>query len=121
LINPLATLGGSELRTLSLFRELKDHCKVALWSVYDPHPFFIQDFPLKKIVPRRLRFPKTGTFVFVGINFEIEPWIYFTRPKRIILVCNGQPKELFLERLERLSIRGFPKVEVVYEIGRAHV
>ena len=114
LINPLGTLGGSELRTLSLFGELRDHCKVALWSIEDPHPSFVQDFPLTKIVPWKLRFPKTGTFVFVGINFEIGPWIYFTRPQRIILVCNGQPRELFLERLERLTIKGFPKVEVVY-------
>jgi glycosyltransferase involved in cell wall biosynthesis len=114
LINPLGTLGGSELRTLSLFSALKDHCNPVLWSVHDPHPSFLEAFPVKKIVPWKLRFPKTGTFVFVGINFEIGSWITFTRPRRVILVCNGQPKELFLERLNRLSLRGFPRVEVVY-------
>ena len=114
LINPLDKPAGSEWRTLSLFKELKDHCAVSLWSEYTPHPLFLEEFPIKKIFPRLLKFPKKGTFVFVGFYYNIGRWIYFTRPKRIILVCNGPSLKRFLKRLHFLSIRGFPKVEIVY-------
>ena len=115
LINPLwDAAGGSEWRTLSLFDALKPHCDVQLWSQFKPDPALSERFPIRSIAPRRLQFPKSGTFVFVGVYFPIGRWIYLTRPQRVILVYNTFRPDEFLRTLRRLSIPTFPKVEIVY-------
>ena len=58
---------GNAQRTLHLFDELKDHADVHLWTERPSVPPEIRKrYPVKRIVPERFEFPKTGTFVFVG-------------------------------------------------------
>jgi hypothetical protein len=73
---------------LTLFEELGDCCSVTLWSEYEPVPKSAHRYPVKRIDPKRLRFPKTGTFVFVGVYFPVGAWIRHARPRRTILVFN---------------------------------
>jgi glycosyltransferase involved in cell wall biosynthesis len=116
LINPLwSAAGGSEWRTLNLFDLLKDHCDVHLWSEHEPDPLILEKYPVKRIVPKLLRFPKTGTFVFVGAYFPVGPWIRYTRPRRTIFMYNTPTRSnTFFPRLEQLTQKGRRKVEVVY-------
>jgi glycosyltransferase involved in cell wall biosynthesis len=122
LLNPLrSAAAGAPLRTVHLFDELKDYREVSLWSehLYKSHevdPEIAKKYPVKRIVPERFQFPKTGTFVFVGSRpTKIGSWIRYTYPRRIILVHNSDitPDE-FRRRLRQLSKAGRREVEVVY-------
>jgi glycosyltransferase involved in cell wall biosynthesis len=116
LINPLSNpAGGTDWRTVSLFDELKRvGGKVGLWSEYTSDPVFAERYPVRRIVPERFEFPKTGTFVFVGVFFPVGPWIRYTDPRRVILIYNTwHPGEL-RRKLRQLSNGGRRKVEVVY-------
>ena len=115
LINPLwNTSGGSEWRTLTLFDELRDFCRVTLWSEHEPAPEIVHRYPVKRIDPKSLRFPKTGTFVFVGIYFPVGAWISFARPRRTILVLNTLNLDRFAQRRRQLAVNDSRDVEIVY-------
>src|SRR5215210_1744386 len=110
--------GGNSLRTLHLFDELKDHADVHLWSTvrHSITPEVRERYPIKRIVPERFEFPKTGTFVFVGSFYPIGPWHRYTHPRRIVLVHNSDrvtPRQ-FHRKLWQLSKGGRREVEVVY-------
>src|SRR5215211_5494854 len=108
---------GNAQRTLHLFDELKDHADVYLWSeFYRVPPEIREKYPVKRIVPERFRFPKTGTFVFVGSLSPIRPWHRYTHPRRIVLVHNSDkvtPSQ-FRRKLRQLSKGGRREVEVAY-------
>jgi glycosyltransferase involved in cell wall biosynthesis len=111
------------MRTLHLFDELRSYCKdqreVSLWSEYEykykVDPEIADKYPVKKIVPEQLKFPKTGTFVFVGTAWSIGPWIRYAYPRRIILIHNSDitPRQ-FRRKLWHISNKGRRKVEVLY-------
>src|SRR5215212_5814768 len=109
---------GNSQRTLHLFDELKDHADVHLWSTarHSVAPEIRERYPVKRIVPERFEFPKTGTFVFVGTLSPIGPWHRYTYPRRIVLVHNSDkvtPRQ-FRRKLEQLSKGRRREVEVVY-------
>src|SRR5215213_7303913 len=108
---------GNAQRTLHLFDELKDHADVRLWTELRRVPPEIRKkYPVKRIVPERFRFPKTGTFVFVGSLAPIGPWHRYTYPRRIVLVHNSDqitPRQ-FRRKLRQLSKGGRREVEVAY-------
>src|SRR5919107_1153643 len=118
LISPLWNLHtGTSQRTLHLFDELKDHADVYLWTERPSiMPEIREKYPVKRIVPERFEFPKTGTFVFVGSLSPIGPWHRYTYPRRIVLVHNSDqvtPRQ-FRRKLRQLSKGGRREVEVVY-------
>src|SRR5215213_9769060 len=108
---------GNAQRTLHLFDVLKDHADVRLWTeFYRVPPEIRERYPVKRIVPERFRFPKTGTFVFVGSLSPIRPWHRYTYPRRIILVHNSDkvtPSQ-FRRKLRQLSKGGRRAGEVAY-------
>ena len=115
LINPLQSYTGAPLRTLHLFGELKKHREVFLWSEREVPSEIAEIYPVKRIVPGRFEFPKTGTFVIVSAQ-SLGPWIRYADPRRIILVHNSsnmRPRK-FRQRLYHISNKGRRKVEVVY-------
>src|SRR5918997_2156919 len=118
LISPLWNLHtGTSQRALHLFDELKDHADVHLWTERPSVPPEIRKrYPVKRIVPERFEFPKSGTFVFVGSFPPIGPWHRYTYPRRIILVHNSDkvtPRQ-FRRKLHQLSKGGRREVEVAY-------
>src|SRR5215208_4930594 len=108
---------GNAQRTLHLFDELKAHADVHLWTeLHRVPPEIRKKYPIKRIVPERFEFPKTGTFVFVGSFPPIGPWHRYTHPRRIVLVHNSDeltPRQ-FHRKLRQLSKGGRREVEVVY-------
>jgi len=115
LINPLwNTAGGSEWRTLTLFDELRDLCRVTLWSEYEPDPEIARRYPVERIDPERSRFPKTGTFVFVGVYFPVGEWLKHAHPRRTILIFNTLNQAKFTQRRRQLARKGRRDVECVY-------
>jgi len=114
IINPFKELGGTELRALSLYKQLRPYANVKLWTEYNFSPKLAEDYPIRRINYSRLYFPKTGTFIFVGIYFRIGRWVYFTWPNRIIIVNNMPADHSFSQRMRKLSVRGLRSVEAVY-------
>lgn len=115
LLNPLWNpAGGSEWRTVSLYRELLNHGKVTLWSEYKPDPGLATEYPINRISITRLAFPRAGTLVVVGAYFRIGMWIRWTDFRRIILVYNTFSEKEFSRRMKLLSAGGRRKVEIVY-------
>jgi glycosyltransferase involved in cell wall biosynthesis len=115
LINPLQSYTGAPLRTLQLFDELKKHREVFLWSERKVPTEIAEEYPVKCIDPWQFEFPEAGTLVVVSPQ-SLGPWIYYTSPRRIILVHNSSnitPRK-FRQRLWKLSNKGRRKVEVVY-------
>jgi glycosyltransferase involved in cell wall biosynthesis len=115
LINPLSdATGGSELRTVMLFDELRKSGSVRLWTEYQADPVLKRKYPIERIIGRRLKFPKTGTFVIVGVYACPRRWIHLTRPRRVIVVYNT-PNPERLRGLLRVWGRQLARpVEVVY-------
>jgi glycosyltransferase involved in cell wall biosynthesis len=115
LINPMwAAHAGSEQRTLALYSELRDAARVQLWSQENVDPALASRYPIAPIRPKRLSFPKSGTFVFIGVYFPYGRWIQFTAPKRIVVVYNTFDKERFDQNVRRLTAPHLPKIELVY-------
>jgi glycosyltransferase involved in cell wall biosynthesis len=115
LINPLwNAAGGSEARTLELYRELQARARVTLWSEFEPDARLVGRYPIRRVRARRLGFPLTGTFVFLGVYRQAGKWVHLARPRRVILVYNTPDPDLFERQFRRLSRFGTRAVEVVY-------
>jgi glycosyltransferase involved in cell wall biosynthesis len=115
LINPLwNAAGGSEWRTIELYRELQHRCKATLWATAEPDPRLAGSYPIRRVVPRRLKFPKAGTFIVVGIYWPLGRWIRLTAPRRTVLIYNTMQPALLPAFLARLSCHGSRAVELVY-------
>jgi glycosyltransferase involved in cell wall biosynthesis len=107
--------GGGPLIALSLFDELKEFCKVSLWTEYKVPREIAKKYPVKRIVPERFEFPETGTLVFVGTYLPIGSWVRFAYPKRVVWVhMNNMPPPEFRQKLRKISNMSRRKVEVVY-------
>src|SRR5262245_24581743 len=114
LLNPIwDAAGGSEWRTIELFRELQSSCNVTLWSEQKPDPLFVQSFPIKRVSLLRRQFPRTGVLVVVGVYFGIGLWIRRTNFHRIIIIYNTFLDRNLRWKLARLSRRK-TEVEILY-------
>jgi glycosyltransferase involved in cell wall biosynthesis len=114
-INPFwDARGGSELRAVSLYNELKGSCSVRLWTEYRPHPTLAREYPIQRISTRRLHYPMLGTLVFVGVYAHPRRWIYRSHPRRMIVVYNTPDPDLLGQVLDILASRLVRPVEVVY-------
>jgi glycosyltransferase involved in cell wall biosynthesis len=115
LINPLWDChGGSDLRTLEMYRALDNSVPVRLWSRFTPAVEFRQHFPIELIRPWAGHIPVGGTFVFVGAYFRIGHWFKVSFPRRTILVYNTHQPDRLPKVLQRLRAWHRTPVEVVY-------
>lgn len=115
LINPLwNATGGSELRTVSLFEALEKEVDVRLWTEYTPDATLAARYPVRRVAPRRGVFPKTGTFVFVGVYRHPRRWIRLTCPRRVIVIYNTPDPDLLEGMLDLLERKTCRKAELVY-------
>ncbi len=105
--------GGSEREALGLFTELDPLCDVSIWSVDEPDPAIIGQYPLRRIVRGSPNFPLNGTIIFVGVFFEIGGWIQAFQGRIIVMVNTAQPFRL-REIIAGLARAGHPNVDVVY-------
>ncbi len=124
LINPMEQVGGSEYRTLDLYKVLKGSADVTIWSECDPDPSLAAQAPIRRIRQHLGQFPVGGTLVFVGFYFHVGRWAQLSLAGRRIIVCNTLPEDLrnYRAMRQRISCRGLRSVEVAYsgpEIAKA--
>lgn len=114
LLNPLwDASGGSEWRTVSLYNELKGHADVQVWTEYTPDPALMERAPIREMLKLQ-DFPRTGTFVFVGVYWEIGAWMGHAKPDRVILVYNVDDPEGLEYRIAQLGTYGVRDVQLVF-------
>jgi glycosyltransferase involved in cell wall biosynthesis len=100
LINPLTRCGGSETRTLDLARRLAPRARVSVWSERALHS-------------EPERWPRDGTFVFVGSYFQPGRWLELVRPRRLVIVVNLLDFDGLVLLLSRAQRQGWPAAEIV--------
>src|SRR5215813_4954968 len=114
-INPLwDAQGGSDWRAIEMYKALRTHHRVRLWSRFVPEPGFCKTYPVELIRPWLGRWPIGGTFIFVGAYFRIGHWFKAALPQRTILVYNTYQPDRFAKVLARLQAWHRAPVEVVY-------
>jgi glycosyltransferase involved in cell wall biosynthesis len=115
LINPLWDIhGGSDWRTIEMYRALMASRRVHLWSRFTPAREFLHRYPVQLIRPWNGRFPIGGTFVFIGAYFRIGHWFKLAFPRRTILVYNTHQPDRLTKVLRRLQAWHRTPVEIVY-------
>jgi len=115
IINPLwDAQGGSDWRAIEMYRALRAHYPVRLWSRFLPAAAFRDAYPIDLIRPWRGHWPIGGTFIFVGAYFRVGHWFKAALPRRTILVYNTYQPDRFAKALARLQAWHRAPVEVVY-------
>jgi len=115
IINPLwDAQGGSDWRAIEMYKALRAHHPVRLWSRFVPAPIFRNAYPVELIRPWLGRWPIGGTFIFVGAYFRVGHWFKAALPQRTILVYNTYQPDRFAKALGRLQAWHRAPVEVVY-------
>ena len=115
LINPLwDSTGGSDWRTIEMFKLLGESRQVHLWSRVTPAPEFSRRYPVQLIRPWQGRFPVGGTFIFVGVYFRIGHWYKAALPGRTILIYNTYQPDRLDKAIQRLRAWHRAPVELVY-------
>jgi glycosyltransferase involved in cell wall biosynthesis len=115
LINPLWNVaGGSEQRTIELFRILTPHARVNLWSDSTPDPDLSLACPIRQLDPAAGVFPRGGTLVFVGVYKHPGSWVVTAQPRRAIVIYNTRTPRMLVSFMRHLFHHGIPIVEVVY-------
>ncbi len=110
----MTALAGSEWRTVELFRLLRPHAEVRVWSARAPHPRLAGLVPIERLDPWRLRFPRDGTLVFVGAYHRVGRWVHLSRARRRVVVYNTLHPELLARRLGRIGSFGRYRLEFAF-------
>jgi lipopolysaccharide biosynthesis glycosyltransferase/UDP:flavonoid glycosyltransferase YjiC (YdhE family) len=104
--------GGSEQRTLHLYRLFRGHADVQLWCEHDPHPALMAELPIRRIGEDGV--PDDGTLVFVSTYYKVGTWLDRVHPQRLIIVYNIDAPSTLIALLGRLSKPWHPKPELIY-------
>jgi glycosyltransferase involved in cell wall biosynthesis len=103
--------GGSERRTIDLYRALARHGDVKVWSEHEVKPELAAEIPIQRVGPD---FPRGGVLAVIGVYFDIGPWLRRARPVRTRLVVNTPTIRLTHERILRLLGDTEQAPEIVY-------
>jgi glycosyltransferase involved in cell wall biosynthesis len=115
LVNPLWNVaGGSEQRTLGLYRELSPHADVLLWTEHQPDAEIARNFPIQRVDVAKGQFPHGGTLVFVGIYQLPGAWTANASPRRAIVLYNTLAPQQLVLFMRQLFSETVQRVEIVY-------
>ena len=106
--------GGSEWRTVSLYRHLREHADVKIWRFRQAQASSFTDVEGRAIDIRRLSFPRGGNLVFIGVYFDIGKWIWLARPRRVILTYNTPDPVKLAQRIELIRRACAVEPEIVF-------
>jgi glycosyltransferase involved in cell wall biosynthesis len=114
LVNPLwDPSGGGDWRTIDTWRLLRDHAEVELWSEFVPSAVFTCAYPIRRIRPLALHFPRGGTLAFIGTYFRIGHWPRLASFDRVLILYNTDQPDRLAKNTQRLARTGH-RAEIVY-------
>ena len=117
LVTPLATaLGGSEQRTLTLYRLLLADGRVTprLWSPVAADAALATTLPINMLHAEEGRLPRGGTVVFVGLYFDYGAWLAAAAAERVLVIANTNNPAAWARNRERLQQPGVPPFELLH-------
>lgn len=80
--------GGSELHALDLGTRLKPYADVQFWAPENPHPAVRAEYGATGIGQDERVHPQGGVLVFVGVYYDLGPWLKLVKPKRVLALYN---------------------------------
>lgn len=114
LINPMeSAVGGSEWRTVELYRLLVPHAEVHIWSEDTPDPELLRHVPVRRIDPTAGAMPQGGTQLFVGCYRVPGAWVAQSRARRTVLLYNTPTPRRLTAAAIALSALG-ARIEMIY-------
>lgn len=107
--------GGSELETLSLYRLLREKAEVRLWATSSrASKELSREFSISRPVSAIGRFPRSGTYVFLGAHWRNKLWPYLIpAPRRLIYVFNTFHPKIIRLTTGMPPLLRWPKAELV--------
>lgn len=106
--------GGSEWRTVELYRLLQSHANVTVWSGSPAHPDLQRRLPIRRLKSSLYRGPRGGTLVVVGAYFRISRQVRHLRPDRVVIVYNLDEPESLEQRIREVSALTSSPIQVVF-------
>ena len=80
--------GGSELHALDLGERLKGYAEVSFWSPEGAHPDLVADHDVRSLSATAEPAPRGGVWVFVGVYYDLGPWLKRVGPRRVLALYN---------------------------------
>lgn len=108
--------GGSELKTLELYRLLGAEAEARLWAASSrAADELMRQFPISPISPMTRQVPDGGTYVFIGAHWRNKMWPYLiARPRRLIYdFSTFHPKVMALTTSMPRTL-GWPAAELIF-------
>ena len=113
----LDSIGGSERRALNLYRRLRPHVPVTLWSTAPAHAAHLREAPIRLIDGAEA--PSDGTLALIGTYYDCSGWLERGRFERIV-VCHNlvEQNQSLLRRLRQIEDNPTrPPVELTFPSG----
>jgi glycosyltransferase involved in cell wall biosynthesis len=110
----LDSIGGSERRALNLYRRLRPHVPVTLWSTAPPHAAHLREAPIRLIEGADA--PADRTLALIGTYYDCAGWLERGRFERIV-VCHNlmEQNQSLLRRLRQIEDNpARPPVELTF-------
>lgn len=116
LVNPMNNpVGGSENRTVELYKELSKTAEVTVWSEHRTSPELTARVPVRSIRSLLGVHPRGGNLVFVGCYFRIGRWLRRARSERLIALYNTPDESDLVDFEQALARNGIEEpVEYVF-------
>lgn len=118
--------GGSEWRTVELYRLLRPHARVTVWSRQSANPALKRQIPIRRVRNTPGLRPYGGTLVIVGAYFHLGSWMRQVVVDRIIIIYNLDEPESLELRLAELATQcpcpvtvAFASEELRHRSGRS--
>jgi hypothetical protein len=110
----LDSIGGSERRALNLYRRLRAHVPVTLWSTAPAHPTHLREAPIRLIEGNDA--PADGTLALIGTYYDCSGWLERGRFERIVICHNlMEQNQSLLRRLRQIEDNAArPPVELTF-------
>lgn len=106
--------GGSEWRTVELYRLLRSHANVTVWSRSPAHPDLQRRMPVRRLKSSLYCGARGGTLVIVGAYFRISRQIRHLRADRIVIVYNLDEPESLEQRIREISAMTASPIQVAF-------
>jgi glycosyltransferase involved in cell wall biosynthesis len=114
IIAPFMLANDGDWQAIDLYLQYNKTHRVTLWSPRPAHNALKVQYPIQEIKPYSGQSPSTGTLIICGAHTEIGHWYENTHFDKVILIHNLVSPTVLYKALNRLTLNGTRKVELVY-------
>jgi glycosyltransferase involved in cell wall biosynthesis len=101
-------------QAIDLYLQYSKTHRVTLWSPRDVNQTLKTQYPIQEIKAYSGQSPSTGTLIICGAHTEIGHWYEHAHFDKVTLIHNLFSPGVLYKALNRLTLHGTKKVEIVY-------